>query len=65
MNALADQVVELTITLVRALHRVGQLNPAKANLPRTRARLWNELGRLQRTQPESGYVIGPPAVAGG
>jgi hypothetical protein len=65
MNTLADQVVEFTISLVRALHRVGQLDPAKAIFPRNRARLWKELGRLQRTQPEIGYLIGPPAVAGG
>jgi len=64
MNTLADQVVEFTVTLVRALHRVGQLDPAKANFPRTRVRLWKELTRLQRTQPEIGYVVGPPAVAG-
>ncbi|MBN2573845.1 MAG: HEAT repeat domain-containing protein [Deltaproteobacteria bacterium] len=65
MNTLADQVVEFTISLVRALHRVGQFDPAKANFPRVRARLWKELGRLQRTQPEIGYVVGPPAVVGG
>jgi HEAT repeat protein len=65
MNTLADQVVEFTVTLVRALHRVGQFEPATANFPRVRARLWKELGRLQRTQPEIGYLIGPPAVAGG
>jgi HEAT repeat protein len=64
MNTLADQVVEFTITLGRALHRVGQLDPSMANFPRVRARLWKELGRLQRTQPEIGYLIGPPAVAG-
>ena len=33
MNTLADQVVEFTTTLVRALHRVGQLDPAKAEFP--------------------------------
>jgi HEAT repeat protein len=65
MNTLADQVVELTVTLVRALGRVGQFDPAKANFPRVRARLLKELGRLQRAHPEVGYVIGPPAVAGG
>jgi HEAT repeat protein len=65
MNTLADQVVELTVTLVRALSRIGQFDPAKPNFPRVRARLLKELGRLQRTQPEIGYVIGPPAVAGG
>lgn len=65
MNTLADQVVELTITLVRAFQRVGQLDPAKANFPRARARIWKELVRLQRSQPEIGYVVGPPAVAGG
>lgn len=65
MNTLADQVVELTITLVRALHRVGQFDPTKANFPRTRGRLWRELVRLQRAQPEIGYAVGPPSVAGG
>jgi HEAT repeat protein len=65
MNTLADQVVEFTITLVRALGRVAQFDPAKPNFPRLRARLLKELGRLQRTQPEVGYVVGPPAVAGG
>jgi HEAT repeat protein len=65
MNTLADQVVEFTITLVRALGRVAQYDPAKPNFPRLRARLLKELGRLQRTQPEIGYVVGPPAVAGG
>jgi hypothetical protein len=65
MNTLADQVVEFTITLGRALHRVGQFDPSKTNFPRVRARLLKELGRLQRTQPEIGYLIGPPAVAGG
>jgi HEAT repeat protein len=65
MNTLADQVVEVTITLVRALHRSGQLDPTKANFPRLRARLWKDLVRLQRTQPEIGFVLGPPAVAGG
>jgi|GEM_PF-2312728 len=64
MNTLADQVIEFTVTLVRALQRVGQLDPTKPNFPRVRARLLKELGRLQRTQPEIGYVIGPPAVAG-
>jgi HEAT repeat protein len=65
MNTLADQVVELTITLVRALHRVGQFDPAKTNFSRVRSRLWKDLGRLQRTQPEIGFVVGPPAVVGG
>ena len=65
MNTLADQVVEFTVSLVRALQRLGQFDPAKANFPRVRARLWKELGRLQRTQPEIAYLIGPPAVAGG
>jgi HEAT repeat protein len=65
MNTLADQVVEFTITLVRALGRVAQYDPAKPNFPRLRARLLKELGRLQRTQPEIGYVVGPPSVAGG
>jgi HEAT repeat protein len=64
MNTPADQVVELTITLVRALYRVGQFDPAKASFPRVRIRLWKEVTRLLRTQPEIGYVIGPPAVAG-
>jgi HEAT repeat protein len=65
MNTLADQVVEFTVTLVRALGRVGQFDPAKPNFPRVRARLLKELGRLQRTQPEIGYIVGPPSVAGG
>ena len=65
MNTLADQVVDFTLTLVRALQRVGQFDPAKPNFPRVRARLLKELGRLQRTQPEIGYIVGPPAVAGG
>ena len=65
MNTLADQVVEFTMALVRALGRVGQFDPARPNFTRTRARLFKELGRLQRTQPEIGYVVGPPAVAGG
>jgi HEAT repeat protein len=65
MNTLADQVVELTMSLVRALGRVGQFDPARPNFPRVRARLFKELTRLQRTQPEIGYVVGPPAVAGG
>ena len=65
MNTLADQVVEFTVTLVRALGRVAQYDPAKPNFPRLRARLLKELGRLQRTQPEIGYVVGPPSVAGG
>ncbi len=65
MNTLADQIVEFTIALVRALHRVGQFDPNKPNFPRMRARLWKELGRLQRAQPEIGYVVGPPALAGG
>jgi HEAT repeat protein len=65
MNTLADQVVEFTITLVRALGRLGQFDPTKPNFPRVRARLLKELVRLQRTQPEIGYVVGPPAVAGG
>jgi hypothetical protein len=58
MNTLADQVVELTISLVRALHRAGQLDPSKPTFPRTRARLWKELGRLHRTQPEIGPSLG-------
>ncbi|HEX7508179.1 MAG TPA: HEAT repeat domain-containing protein, partial [Polyangia bacterium] len=62
---LADQIVEFTITLVRALGRVAQYDPAKPNFPRVRARLLKELGRLQRTQPEIGYLVGPPSVAGG
>lgn len=65
MNTLADQVVEFTVTLVRALARIGQFDPAKPNFPRVRARLLKELVRLQRTQPEIGYLVGPPAVAGG
>jgi hypothetical protein len=64
MNTLADQVVEFTIALVRALQRVGQLDPAKANFPRARSRLLKDLVRLQRTQAEIGYVLGPPAVPG-
>jgi HEAT repeat protein len=65
MNTLADQVVELTVTLVRALSQTGQFDPAKPNFLRVRARLLKELVRLQRTQPEIGYLVGPPAVAGG
>ncbi len=65
MNTLADQVVELTVALVRALQRVGQLDPAKPGFPRTRSRLWRDLSRLLRSQPEIGYLVGPPAVAGG
>jgi len=65
MHTLADDVVEFTITLVRALHRVAQFDPAKPNFPRVRQRLFKELTRLHRTQPEIAYVVGPPAVAGG
>jgi HEAT repeat protein len=65
MNTLADEVVEFTIALVRALGRVAPYDSAKPNFPRLRARLLKELGRLQRTQPEIGYLVGPPSVAGG
>jgi HEAT repeat protein len=65
MNTLADQVVEFTVTLVRAFNRTAQFDPASPRFARAQARLFKELGRLQRTQPEIGYVIGAPAVAGG
>ena len=65
MHTLADEVVEFTMTLVRALHRIAQFDPAKPNFPRVRQRLFKELTRLHRTQPEIAYVIGPPSVAGG
>jgi HEAT repeat protein len=65
MNTLADQVVEFTMALVRALGRIGQFDPSRPNYPRQRGRLFKDLGRLHRNQPEIGYVIGPPAVAGG
>lgn len=65
MNTHADQVVELTMSLVRALSRVGQFDPTRANFPRVRTRLFRDLCRLQRSQPEIGFVVGPPAVAGG
>lgn len=65
MNTLADQVVEFTMGLVRALGRIGQFDPSRPNFPRVRSRLFKELGRLLRNQPEIGFVIGPPAVAGG
>ena len=65
MHTLADEVVEFTMTLVRALHRVAQFDPAKPNFPRVSKRLHKELTRLHRTQPEIVYVIGPPSVAGG
>jgi len=65
MNTLADQVVEFTMSLVRALGRIGQFDPSRANYPRVRSRLFKELGRLLRNQPEIGYIVGPPAVAGG
>lgn len=65
MNTLADQVVEFTMALVRAFGRVGQFDPSRPNFPRVRARLFKELGRLLRNQPEIGFVVGPPAVAGG
>jgi HEAT repeat protein len=65
MHTLADEVVEFTMTLVRALHRIAQFDPAKPNFPRVRARLLKELTRLQRTQPEIAYVVGPPSVVGG
>jgi HEAT repeat protein len=65
MHTLADEVVEFTMTLVRALHRVAQFDPAKPNFPRVSLRLHKELTRLHRTQPEIAYVVGPPAVAGG
>jgi HEAT repeat protein len=64
MHTLADEVVEFTMTLVRAFHRVAQFDPAKPNFPRVRQRLLKELTRLHRTQPEIAYVVGPPAVAG-
>ncbi len=65
MNTLADQIVEFTMALVRALGRIGQFDPTRPNFARIRARLFKELGRLQRAQPEVGYLVGPPAVAGG
>jgi len=65
MNTLSDQVVEFTVTFVRALQRAGQFDPNKASFPRVRARLWKELVRLQRARPQIGFVVGPPAVAGG
>ena len=65
MNTLADQVVEFTVALVRALGRVGRFDPAQANFARVRSRLFKDLVRLLRNQPELGFVIGPPAVAGG
>ena len=65
MNTLADQVVEFTIALVRALHRTAKFDPSNPHFPRLRARMHRELGRLMRTQPEIGYVVGPPVVAGG
>jgi HEAT repeat protein len=65
MRTLADEVVEFTMTLVRAFHRVAQFDPAKPNFPRVRQRLFKELTRLLRTQAEIAYLIGPPAVAGG
>jgi len=65
MHTLADDVVEFTMTLVRALHRVGQFDPAKPNFPRRRARLLRDLAHMQRTQPEIAYLVGPAAVAGG
>jgi HEAT repeat protein len=65
MRTLGDDVVDFTVTLVRALHRVGQFDPSRPNFPRVRARLHKELVRLLRTQPELAYVIGPPTVAGG
>jgi HEAT repeat protein len=65
MNTLADQVVEFTMALVRAFSRIGQFDPSRPNFPRVRARLFKELGRLLRNQPEVGFVVGPPAVAGG
>jgi len=65
MHTLADEVVEFTMTLGRALHRTGQFDPAQPNFPRVRQRLFKELTRLHRTQPEVAYVVGPPAVAGG
>ena len=65
MHTLADEVVEFTMTLGRALHRIGQFDPAQPNFPRVRQRLFKELTRLHRTQPEIAYVVGPPAVAGG
>jgi HEAT repeat protein len=65
MHTLADEVVEFTMTLVRALHRVAQFDPAKPNFPRVSQRLHKELTRLHRTQPEIAYVVGPPSLAGG
>ena len=65
MHTLADEVVEFTMTLVRALHRIAQFDPSRPNFPRVRQRLYKELTRLHRTQPEVAYVIGPPSVAGG
>jgi HEAT repeat protein len=65
MNTLADQVVEFAMALARALARTGQFDPSRANFSRVRTRLFKELGRLQRSQPEIGFVIGPPTVAGG
>jgi HEAT repeat protein len=65
MHTLADEVVEFTMTLGRALHRIGQFDPAQPNFPRVRQRLFKELTRLHRTQPEIAYLVGPPAVAGG
>jgi hypothetical protein len=65
MHTLADEVVEFTMTLVRALHRVAQFDPAKPNFPWASQRLHKELTRLHRTQPEIAYVVGPPTAAGG
>ena len=65
MHTLADEVVEFTMTLVRALHRIAQFDPSRPNFPRVRQRLFKDLTRLHRTQPEIAYAIGPPAVQGG
>ena len=41
------------MTLVRALHRVAQFDPAKPNFPRVRQRLFKELTRLLGLSPSS------------
>lgn len=64
MRTHADEVLDITIAMHRAIMRTGIYEPSRPNIERTYFRLHRELTRLLRVQPEIAYVPAAPAVPG-
>lgn len=64
MRTHADDVLDQTVLLVRAIARTGTYAPAHPNYERARTRLHRDIERLLRVNPEIAFVPTPPMLEG-